>query len=74
MGADHVVQYFETVIKILVISCSFIGSVSRNHGIVKICAVKKYPKFDFTTYRASIAVTTINSFLEFCQGRRRRLF
>ena len=49
-------------------------SDTTNNGIVKICAVKKYPKFDFATYRTSIAVTTINSFLEFCQGRRRRLF
>ena len=48
--------------------------VCEPFGIVKICAVKKYPKFDFATYRTSIAVTTINSFLEFCQGRRRRLF
>ena len=47
---------------------------SKYHGNVKICAVKKYPKFDFATSRTSITVTTINSFLEFCQGRRRRLF
>ena len=51
----------------------FVCVIGQN-GIVKICAVKKYPKFDFATYRTSIAVTTINSFLEFCQGRRRRLF
>ena len=30
---------------------------------------QKHPKFDFAAFRASIAVTTINSFLEFCQGR-----
>lgn len=57
------------------VSCLFfVSAESLNIGIVKICAVKKYPKFDFATYRTSIAVTTINSFLEFCQGRRRRLF
>lgn len=69
------------IISILLITTLILTQISvlgvyaeNDYGIVKICAVKKYPKFDFATYRTSIAVTTINSFLEFCQGRRRRLF